>query len=344
MSKILVLINIFLFSIVLGGCWDYSELDDTSFVSSIGVNYIEETDEIEMFLNILNPDLLSKVEVGGSSDTINNSIGSTTCKSVKECFSKIQASTTQNVVEQYAMSLVVSMDFLEHYGIDYIVEVLNNYGKNTHNFYVYATDEDIDQLFNMEKIQNTSTLNSILTNPLPLFKYDSRLEATNYLRLYRNNVIDTKNVVLNVLSLEEVWSEEEKFLNSAYVSGVVYVNDYTILHLEESEYKGLALIHDGNYVTFNVSEELVVELYNYKYDLSHEDDVLIVNIDGTLLDSYNAEDLEDFEVIEVFRQYIISEIEKLVRLEIDILEVEDYEYRHGVELNKIGFNIILNMK
>ncbi len=81
--KLLLIFNMIIFSVLLSGCWDYSELDDTSFVSSIGVNYLEESDEIELFINILNPDLLSKVEVGGSSDTINNSIGRATCKSLK---------------------------------------------------------------------------------------------------------------------------------------------------------------------------------------------------------------------------------------------------------------------
>jgi len=130
MKKIILLISILL----LGGCYDYTEIDDISIITGIILDY--NNNEYELTTEVFENEKESKVK-----------IYKTTCKSIDLCILEISKESNKELFISHLKTLILT-DRTINKDIKFYDYFLRN-SKSKMNFYVYyVSDEYKDKIFN----------------------------------------------------------------------------------------------------------------------------------------------------------------------------------------------------
>ena len=131
MKKILLLISIIF---LLAGCYDYTEIDDTSIITGIILDYIDNN--YELITEVFENEKESKVK-----------IFKTTCKSIDLCLQNISKESNKELFISHLKVLILTDRTIKK-DIKFYDFFLRN-SKSKMNFYVYyVSDQYKDKIFN----------------------------------------------------------------------------------------------------------------------------------------------------------------------------------------------------
>lgn len=154
-------------AMLLQGCWDEVNLQDESYVSALGVEFIDN--EFHLYAQMIKFAGVAKVE--GSSDVKNQVwLGMGKGSSVLLAINNLKKGAQSEINLEHLKSIVVHENAMSE--LENIMDGLNRQRASRYTSLVFGTKSDIVELFTTEALFEQSPLNTILY--LPSVQEDQR--------------------------------------------------------------------------------------------------------------------------------------------------------------------------
>jgi spore germination protein KC len=225
--------------LLLGGCWDTRNIDQTVYVHSIGVDY--KDGKVIAYIQLISFTALAKVEAGGGKDKATVSIGKASGDTFNIATDMIYRSIQQRVSWGHVKSIVFTKRALQKGLVADVIDVLNRYNEIRHTAWVYATDEPLSDLYAATPLLNASSYYSVLSNPEEIFQQSSFIRPIRLNRLVATMDEKAATARIPYLTIDgDRWTENNKPKPMLAVSGVCFIHDYALQGCERrSDLQGL---------------------------------------------------------------------------------------------------------
>lgn len=214
MKKIFLLFLLLLF---ITGCKASNTIYYDLFIASIG--FEKNNDEFTAYFY-----LPSSLDVGSTKQDATkypSEVAEINDSSISGLFYKLEASTYLNMNLKHISSIVLDKSFLNDKDIDELISYIKNSKNFDFNFYIFITEDDIREIYNVKNPNNESVILTVLCDPIAnsiVYKTIKPIHFLNFVRDYYDN----KTIGLTILNRNSVWSENN---DSIYCNGVCYIKN-----------------------------------------------------------------------------------------------------------------------
>lgn len=318
MKKIIILVSI---CFLIGGCFDYKELNDMSIVNGIAVDYQDNKYVVDLEINNSikqNGDSLVATEI---IEGINNNLAL--------AYNEATQNSNKLLYAEHVNLLLLSEEVAEK-GINEIIDFFLRDITINNNYMVVITKNPKDIL--KIKKNNTSIINVIVDT----IKYDINTTYLNDLDLVAAKLLNEKvDLVLPYIEVEN----DNIIVNKIACfkkDKLKYIDDAKIYNFMIHKIDSTDFIYDNN----------VVNVYDQKIDYDIKKDKITIKItgNGRIKETdigYNLKEVDDYNKIEyLINIKIEDEITKYLdnsfKREIDLLNLKDKYYK---EFKRVKENI-----
>jgi len=336
--------------LLLGGCYDYVEIDDLAIISGMVIDYKDN----EFIIN-------SQIIENNSETQVR--VFKTNGKTIEECLFKLSKVLNKDIFISHMKVLILTESTINS-NKDYYDYFLRD-AKSKMNYYVYyVSDEYKDKILDIYKDKTSSSLyiqdlmkvnNTIFSSSTPLSFMDFIYKKLNY-------GID---IIYPNLTIKKDNNEDIIYLNNLVAFNKD--NNKIVLNDKESIYYNM-LTNNLNKTIINIPCEndnfsLIINnsKTNYKWNKTFNFDISL----STKISSYSCKyDLNDKKSIDklskITNEYIKNNVNNIVNIsvnnKIDFIGIGNYIYKHDYKyfdfkkndwydnLNKIKINIKINTK
>lgn len=201
-------------SLILTGCWDRSELQDTVFVAAIGVDY--EDGQYLVSSQLLN---FGKVAKRGENAGETTWIGTASGSNPFVAFQNLnQVTSQQELYLGQVTALVLTSRALEQ-DVEDILEALYRYRELRYTVWLFGTKEPLTPLFGSDALLGLSPQLTVIHNPKPAAAKIERtlpVSVRQFLKAYRE---PGETAFIPSLSLHNMWETKDKSIPVAYIDG-----------------------------------------------------------------------------------------------------------------------------
>lgn len=318
MKKIIILVSI---CFMIGGCFDYKELNDMSIVNGIAVDYQDNKYIVDLEINNSikqNGDSLVATEI---IEGINNNLAL--------AYNEATQNSNKLLYAEHVNLLLLSEEVAKK-GINEIIDFFLRDITINNNYMVVITKNPKDIL--KIKKNNTSIINIIVDT----IKYDINTTYLNDLDLVAAKLLNEKvDLVLPYIEVEN----DNIIVNKIACfkkDKLKYIDDAKIYNFMIHKIDSTDFIYDNN----------VVNVYDQKIDYDINKDKITIKItgNGRIKETdigYNLKEVDDYNKIEdLINIKIEDEITKYLdnsfKREIDLLNLKDKYYK---EFKRVKENI-----
>ena len=318
MKKIIILVSI---CFMIGGCFDYKELNDMSIVNGIAVDYQDNKYVVDLEINNSikqNGDSLVATEI---IEGINNNLAL--------AYNEATQNSNKLLYAEHVNLLLLSEEVAKK-GINEIIDFFLRDITINNNYMVVITKNPKDIL--KIKKNNTSIINIIVDT----IKYDINTTYLNDLDLVAAKLLNEKvDLVLPYIEVEN----DNIIVNKIACfkkDKLKYIDDAKIYNFMIHKIDSTDFIYDNN----------VVNVYDQKIDYDINKDKITIKItgNGRIKETdigYNLKEVDDYNKIEdLINIKIEDEITKYLdnsfKREIDLLNLKDKYYK---EFKRVKENI-----
>lgn len=318
MKKIIILVSI---CFMIGGCFDYKELNDMSIVNGIAVDYQDNKYVVDLEINNSikqNGDSLVATEI---IEGINNNLAL--------AYNEATQNSNKLLYAEHVNLLLLSEEVAKK-GINEIIDFFLRDITINNNYMVVITKNPKDIL--KIKKNNTSIINVIVDT----IKYDINTTYLNDLDLVAAKLLNEKvDLVLPYIEVEN----DNIIVNKIACfkkDKLKYIDDAKIYNFMIHKIDSTDFIYDNN----------VVNVYDQKIDYDINKDKITIKItgNGRIKETdigYNLKEVDDYNKIEdLINIKIEDEITKYLdnsfKREIDLLNLKDKYYK---EFKRVKENI-----
>lgn len=318
MKKIIILVSI---CFMIGGCFDYKELNDMSIVNGIAVDYQDNKYIVDLEINNSikqNGDSLVATEI---IEGINNNLAL--------AYNEATQNSNKLLYAEHVNLLLLSEEVAKK-GINEIIDFFLRDITINNNYMVVITKNPKDIL--KIKKNNTSIINVIVDT----IKYDINTTYLNDLDLVAAKLLNEKvDLVLPYIEVEN----DNIIVNKIACfkkDKLKYIDDAKIYNFMIHKIDSTDFIYDNN----------VVNVYDQKIDYDINKDKITIKItgNGRIKETdigYNLKEVDDYNKIEdLINIKIEDEITKYLdnsfKREIDLLNLKDKYYK---EFKRVKENI-----
>ena len=331
MKKILLIIII----IFLTGCYNYTEINDLAFISSIGIDYNKTNEKFIVTYEILNDNSTGEAKIN-KSYTI-----SAEGKNITDAFNNTSLKVNNKPYFYHLKIIAIDETISKKHMKDVVDYILRNPDVKNEFFLILDKSDEVDPDIG-KKIYKMIKSNEVQNN----ISIDQNFEATT--RFFANNL---SNALLNTFTLND--KDEIIELGLSAFKEYEYVKTLTN---EESALFNL-IVKDKASLTLNKKEDdkiISVNIYSGKGKIEIKDSQVIYNIDAlgeikvnttniNLKDEKAYHNLND-EFKKILNEKLLKFIEVLKNDNLDILEVNNLYYEKTRKKMNIfkSFDFILN--
>ena len=328
MKKIIILLII---CFLLGGCYDYQELNDLSLVSGIGIDYIDDE-------YVVSFEIIESIKEG-SSTTIKPKIVKGKDKDLAEAFNKAMKNSNKKVYMEHVKVLIYSEEMAKKgilNSIDYIV-------RNTHisTNYKMVTTKNIDDLLGVN-LENDFVSNVIV-------------ETINYGINSKNaDNIDIKASYLLTKSKSISLPYVEVVENKIKIDKVAVFKDDQMFNIENDRIYEFLILDSDNCIFEADGSSVNIYQKEVKYEVKDDESIKIkLSGFGKIMQINNEMDLADKNTYkkleEMINEKIKEELTKYIKEKldnnIDVLGLKDLYYKKKKEkIDNINFDVIADVK
>lgn len=310
-KKLLILSTLILifFSIkVLYRRNDYTEVTESAYVSSMGLDYNHATNEYTVYMYILNNYNLSLSEYG---QTLPNDIGYICVgkgKTISEGIAMINKQSSIRLQYSHIRTVIMKNTFFNHKNLIALCTLVRQSPDFFPTFQIYSTSNDLMEIYNVENFSGTSAYYTILINNATLTK-PSKVVFSN---LINNIYLNTYTTPIPILKVsKDVFYEQEKELPSIDVDGYSYLtDDFRLSSFSFDNYHALYSLNklSRNVIIFKNFDYLIHEYYFKKYYKKNTLTIKIM-IKGTFI--YNPKNLSNNELYKSLKQQMTENLQDL---------------------------------
>ncbi|GLX67127.1 Ger(x)C family spore germination protein [Paenibacillus glycanilyticus] len=300
--------------LMTGGCWDEVNLQDVSYISAVGIDYVD--DKFVVYAQMISFGVLAKQDAApppGSPIWVGKHEGDTNLAAI---FNLMDSS-------QYKLSLDHLKSVVIHeraFGqIEQIIDSVNRLSSTRFNSLVFGTKTDINSLFTMDMLFNKTPLTTPLYAPHIENDQNSYVEPMTLQTLVRGAYEPALTVALPSLSMvSNDWENNKKKLNFLTIGGTFLFNEkQPIGYLSKEKSKGLTWTNAAfkrSLVPIRIDDKkgsVVVDSSNTKIKVKGANGQpqfeLKVNVTGHLLEA--STDFTDQELISEVEQNVKKQLE-----------------------------------
>ena len=318
-SKLLIILIIFsLLSFPMFNN-DYIDITHMVSLSSIGISY--EENKINIHSYVINNTSMSKTDYNTSSSNNNSIIIKTTNDTFQEAFFDLMNSTALVVDFSHIETLILHTSVFN----EQLIKELTNYIVNQKKFYpkfnVYVTNENLNEIYNINFLNDTSSYYTLLTE----YKSDIEYHKTTFIDLTNDFYEENFFIMYPSIKLNKNILSNNETKTSISIDGYYYF-DKDIKKIQFNELPLLYFLYSTNDVIFKITNEnyylsnyslRTFKLYNKLYLLyyiksTYQDDLkfiikdLIISLYNEGIDVYNLNyyniKLENIKIIGVQKQ------------------------------------------
>lgn len=318
-SKLLIILIIFsLLSFPMFNN-DYIDITHMVSLSSIGISY--EENKINIHSYVINNTSMSKTDYNTSSSNNNSIIIKTTNNTFEEAFFDLMNSTALVVDFSHIETLILHTSVFNEQLIKELINYIVNQKKFYPKFNVYVTNENLNEIYNINFLNDTSSYYTLLTE----YKSDIEYHKTTFIDLTNDFYEDNFFIMYPSIKLNKNILSNNETKTSISIDGYYYF-DKDIKKIQFNELPLLYFLYSTNDVIFKITNEnyylsnyslRTFKLHNKLYLLyyiksTYQDDLkfiikdLIISLYNEGIDVYNLNyyniKLENIKIIGVQKQ------------------------------------------
>ncbi|MCM3628974.1 Ger(x)C family spore germination protein [Paenibacillus glycanilyticus] len=323
--------------LITGGCWDEVNLQDVSYISAIGVDYVDK--HFVVYAQMISFGVIAKQEGApppGSPIWVGKHEGDTNLAAI---FNLMDSSQYKLSLNHLKSVVIHERAFSE---MQQIIDSLNRLSSTRFNCLVFGTKRDINDLFTMDMLFNKTPLTTPLYAPHIENNQNSYVEPLTLQTLVRGALEPAMTVKLPSLSLlPDDWENNKKRLNFLTIDGTFLFNEKKPAgFVSRGNSKGLIWTSEAfkrSLVPIRVEDKrgsVVVDSAKSNVKVNWEDGqpkfVNKVHVTGHLIEASN--DFADQELIKYVEQVVQTQLKetylKGLALNTDIYDLEHELYRY----------------
>lgn len=228
---------------------DYIDITHMTYISSLGIEYNEDTHKIEINALLINNYSMGKSEYNTSSDEIIKIVKSKGT-TFEDAFYHLINSIHVVIDFSHLDTLIITKQFCKQRLFFELINFLDNNFKFYPSFKVFFTDKKIVEIYNLDYFNDTSSYFTLITNQ----KSDINYHYTTFIEFVNDILIDnyfclypTINIKKNIIG--------EKIGTSLYLDGYCYISDYNYQHLSFEQYPLLHLLYSTSNINFIIDKK-----------------------------------------------------------------------------------------
>lgn len=219
------------------GCWDYREIHQITFVTTLGVDY--QNKEYVLHAQALNFSNIAQRE-GERPKKHKAVIGIARGDTLTQAMFNLYQSEQNFIYWGHISAIIFCKPALEQLKIEQLVDSVNRFRELRYNVWVYGTDTPIDQLLNATPYFGYSPYDSRLMKPNQTYRQFSSIKPVYLNRVVSDYFDRGKAVLIPRLSIDaSSWSEGGEKLPLFKMDGMYLISSQTYSGmLTEEQMKG----------------------------------------------------------------------------------------------------------
>ncbi|MGN7469504.1 Ger(x)C family spore germination protein [Brevibacillus sp. SAFN-007a] len=203
---------------IISGCWDQKSIQDLSYLSAIGVDFINN--EYVFYAQSVDLASVAKQETAGYPKSPPATISIGRGKTLMSAYDNLQKNSQIPLFLGFVSSLVFHERILQK-GIISTHDILNRYGLIRYTKWVFATREPLDKVLGNYSLSGFSPLTSLLHQPKDLYQQRSFIEPIQFFRFISDFWEPSSTVLLpNIAIYERSWKENNHYVPRLTMDGV----------------------------------------------------------------------------------------------------------------------------
>lgn len=322
MKKLLIIIIIIFSFITIKILYqknDYTEINETAYVSSMGLDYDYSTNSYTVYMYILNNFNLSSSDFGQS---FPNNIGYISIgkgPTIPSAIENINKKLSIRLQYSHIRTLIMKNTFFNKTNLLNLYKLIKSSPDFFPTFQIYTTSNDLFELYNIKNFSETSAYYTILINNKNL---NEPLKVV-YTNLINNLLIDTYTTPIPTLKIStDTFYEDENSLPSLSIEGYSYLTeDYKLSSFTFTNLHALYSLNNlsKNILSFNNFDFLVNEYYIKK---KYKDSTLkiTITIKGNFV--YNKDNISINELKKAMINNLLLLKETMDSYKIDVFNID----------------------
>lgn len=322
---------------------DYTEMTESSYVSSMGIDYHQDTDQYIVYLYILNNYNLSISDYGTSEANKLGYICKAKGSSIPDALSKLNRQSNIRLQYSHIRSVVIKDNFFNKKNINLFYNLIRFSFDFYPTFSIYTTSDDLMEVYNVKNFSDTSAYYTILINIDGL----NKPKNTTFLNYANDILVPTFTSSYPVIKVKKTnFFEEEEELTSLDISGYSYINDdFSLSSFDFDNLRGLKHLDrlSKNVLSFAEFDYMVNE-YTLHKKIKHNCLYIKITLRGGFI-SINT-DKTNSELIDILKKHVRDDLQKLKETmdsyNIDVYNI-DYLTTHKNSYLDTKLNISVNI-
>ncbi|MGO4543358.1 Ger(x)C family spore germination protein [Paenibacillus sp. 2TAB23] len=234
------LLGVLLSSLLLQGCWDEINLEDVSYISSLGIDFKEG--HYEVYAQMIKFGLIAKTE-SIQPDPNPVWIGKGKGDSILLAFNDLTKAGQAILSLEHLKSVIVQERAMTH--MEDIMDGLNRQRASRYTSILFGTKSPIEDLFTTDTFFDQSPLNSIMYMPSPLNVQRSFIRPhALQLAVQSLNEPAMTTTVPSLSANKDYWKRKKQPLKIQFIDGVFVYREFRYIgFMTEPEAEGLRWIN-----------------------------------------------------------------------------------------------------
>ncbi len=321
---------------------DYIDITKAIFVTSIGLDYNEETKEYTVYSYVLNKFNLGQSDVSSSNtDTLAYTV-KTTSKDFTKAFNSIKDNTNVFIQYDHLKTMILSTNFINKNNNVILYTFIKDSIEIYPSIYLFTTTSKIDDIFNIKNFSDVSAYHTLLVNPDLIENY----HLTTYKDFANYMLNDNYTLAIpHIRCIEDVFYQQAEPFYSIKYDGYSFLYQHNVTTLTISDYPSCEWLTDLNGSTISVGNyDLYIKNFNFKIKTKKDKIIIFYKVNSILtLNIYN----EVFvELEDKIKEMILLELNTFKNKQ-DEQNIDIYNLNYLFKKNNDFFkseNIIIDLK
>ena len=213
------LIIIFFLIITLSSCHNKTDIYESLYIASIGIEKIDDEYQAHFLLP-------SSMDVGSNkSDSNESDIAKIKADNFNDLIENIKNSLLLNINLKHISSCILHTSILNNEDLNGLIELVKNSNDFDYNFYMFSTNEKIEDINKIKNPNNESIVLTMLVEPNESEFLLENSKPVHFLNMCRD-FFENKKIRLPFIELSSVWKENDS-IKCEY--NLIYKDDDYIL-------------------------------------------------------------------------------------------------------------------
>ncbi|MES9685131.1 hypothetical protein ABWK22_19955, partial [Gottfriedia acidiceleris] len=205
--------------LLLTGCWDLKQLSQITYISALGVDYVNN--EFVIYAQVLDFATIGKSEQGSSGAEgpniwIGKGKGTTFAMACNDLFN----STQQRTLFGQISSIVYKESALGKIQVEESLELFERFVDARLTPWIYTTKEPIDKIFAVEPMFPNSPIMTLLHLPNGNYEQHSLIQPMKLVELAALINEPSASIIIPTLGLnDQLWKKDDKNMPMMHVNG-----------------------------------------------------------------------------------------------------------------------------